>query len=203
MLVETRQDRKRGCGWRKPGGLYLVSDGLATPCGRLPIPLQVCPSCHHGIKPSRGWTWINGDVFAAGSRCLNEPHCGSCPLARHLGMVGLLWIGEKFYATPADWTREVATAGVSRRISALPKNFALGETWVFVAHRKAIRVGAEEFVPGVFHAFKPTAVEYVVKGNESEEKLQAMRERGITPVRVERVEEQPALADMVVTERVQ
>lgn len=118
-------------------------------------------------------------------------------------MVGLLWIGEQYYPTPADWTREAGTIGISRRLSAVPKNFKLGETWVLVAHRKAIRVSANEFAAGVFHAFKPTALEYVVRGNENDAELQALRDRGITPVRIERDEEQPSLAEMPVSESVQ
>ena len=61
MNIQTIvNESERGCGFRKKGGLYLVSEGLAAPCGKLPIPLTVCPVCGQGIKPSRGWTWING-----------------------------------------------------------------------------------------------------------------------------------------------
>lgn len=35
MAVEAR----RGCGYRKAGGLYLVASGMGSPCHRLPIPL--------------------------------------------------------------------------------------------------------------------------------------------------------------------
>ena len=196
MDIEVRRDRKRGCGWRKVGGLYLVASGLSAPCGRLPIPLGVCPTCHAGIKFTRGWAWIDADAIAADSHCLNDPACGPCPLARHLGRAGLLWIGEQFYHRPADWTREAVTMGISRRIGAVPKDFKVGETWVLVAHRKAIRVSATEYAAGIFHAFKPTAIEYVVRGDESDAELQAIRERGITPIRVERLEEQPTLSEM-------
>src|SRR5262249_4554709 len=30
------------------------ADGPSAPCGRLPIPLDVCPTCHGGIHPTRG-----------------------------------------------------------------------------------------------------------------------------------------------------
>lgn len=36
MAIEPR----RGCGYRKMGGLYLVADALGEVCHRLPFPLQ-------------------------------------------------------------------------------------------------------------------------------------------------------------------
>jgi hypothetical protein len=27
VAIEIRHDRQRGCGWRKPGGMYLVAGG--------------------------------------------------------------------------------------------------------------------------------------------------------------------------------
>ena len=93
-MIETRIDEKRGCGWRKPGGLYLIGGKLAAPCGKLPIPLTVCPTCGHGIKPSRGWTWINGKVLAANQACRAAGYCERCPLCDPPEQVGLLWIRE-------------------------------------------------------------------------------------------------------------
>jgi hypothetical protein len=110
--------------------------------------------------------------------------------------VGLLWCGEKFYKTPQDWTREAREQGVSRRISTVPNDFVVGETWVLMAHPKAVRGtnadGAIEYRPGIFQAFKPTAIEYVVRGDEDERELARKVKRGITLVRIERVEEQQA-----------
>lgn len=193
--IPVRYDRQRGCGWRKEGGLYLVAAGLSQPCGKLPLPLDVCPTCHAGIKPTRGWTWVDGEALTVPRICANALPGGSCqcPLAARLGRVGLLWIGEQFYPTPAHWIHEAQTQGVSRRISAVPKEFKVGETWVFVAHRKVIRQSDGTHTPGIFHAFKPHAVEYIVGGTESVEELDAMRKRGITPVRIERVEREPDL----------
>jgi hypothetical protein len=193
-MIEVRYDRQRGCGWRQPGGKYLIAGGLMVPCGKLPIPLDICPTCHHGIKPTRGWTWVDGDQLAANSVCGMAPHCGHCPLAQPVGKVGLLWIGGQFYPTPGHWIREAQRMGISRRITAVPNSFKLGETWVLVAHRQAIPTEDGKKVPGVFHAFRPTAIEYVVKDFDTPEKLDALRKRGITPVRIERIEAQPELA---------
>ena len=54
MAVEAR----RGCGYRKVGGLYLMGGTGGMPCCKMPIPLHVCPTCHGGIKQTRGWSWI-------------------------------------------------------------------------------------------------------------------------------------------------
>ncbi len=215
MDIQVRHDQKRGCGWRKSGGLYLISGGLAAPCGRLPIPLSVCPTCHSGIKPSRGWTWIDGTTLLKDKACgyAETPHCVICPLHEAPGQVGLLWIGEKHYATPSDFEKEANAQGISRRIPALPNGFKLGETWVWLAHRKAVSkvcptckgVGNEcgcmdedciecngegwLYTAAVFQVFKPTAVEYVVTGKETDSELDHMTKRGITPIHVERIGE--------------
>jgi len=146
MAVEAR----RGCGYRKVGGLYLVSGGAGVPCDRLPIRLDVCPVCSHGFKQSRGWTWVDlfgllgGDHTPCECRPIHDTVAGilgPCPLCQNvkqIGKAGLLWIGEKFYKRPADFVSEGIAMGLSRRISAIPRNFKVGETWVLLAHPKAI-----------------------------------------------------------------
>jgi hypothetical protein len=105
---------------------------------------------------------------------------------------GLLWIGEKYYPTPEHWLHESQRQGVSRRISQVPRDLTIGETWVFVAHRsvtcaKLVLEDGEMCRrpgPAIFHAFKPTAIEYIVRGDERDEELEGLMRRGITPVRV-------------------
>jgi len=199
--MEIRHEKPRGCGRRKPGGLYLVAPGDGVPCCKLPFKLDVCPTCRAGIKPSRGWTWVDGDALLGYAACTDPlPRRTPCPAAQPMGQVGLLWVGEKFYPTPADFTREAADMGISRRIPALPKGFKLGETWVFLAHRKGISMcleaedGTQEevFYPAIFRIFKPTAVEYVVRGDETPGELEKLIDRGITPVKVLPAEEAEA-----------
>ena len=60
-------EAKRGCGYRKVGGIYLVGDGLSAVCDRLPYPLEVCRVCGAGIKPSRGIQWLDGKEFFGGN----------------------------------------------------------------------------------------------------------------------------------------
>lgn len=188
-MIQTRIDSKRGCGWRKAGGTYLMGGRETVACGRLPIPLDRCPTCDHGVKPSRGWTWVNGDALLAPTKCPHAP-CRMCLLGREeLGRCGLLWVGEQHYATPQDFMDEAQRLGVSRKIPAVPNDFKLGETIVLMAHRKAIpNPITGVFRPGIFTVFRPTAIEYVTKGDETEEFLERLEARDITPVRIVRDE---------------
>jgi hypothetical protein len=118
--------------------------------------------------------------------------CGDCPIADgRIQEVGLIWVGEKFYPTAHSFADEANRMGISRRISAIPRKFKLGETWVALAHRKAIEALPDPKA-GIFHIFKPVAIEYVVKPDDSEEKLEKLEKRGLTLVRVIPVEEQKA-----------
>lgn len=199
MEIETKIESRRGCGWRKKGGLYLVCNERPSVCGRLPIPLDVCPTCGAGFKPSRGWTWIDANrllkAVAKKKKC-RVPHCGVCPVTLIMKghdhqMAGLIWVGEKFYRTPAHFEHEAVLMGICRRIPAVPKNFELHFTYVMLAHRKAIQkkfiFGKKpKFTPGIFSIFFPTAIEVVCDGTESEEEIENYRKRGLTPVIVKR-----------------
>jgi hypothetical protein len=205
-MIQDRFDKIRGCGWRKPGGLYLVTPRLNAPCCKLPLPLTVCPCCGEGIRLARGWTWVNLNALFPHKRC--ESELMQCPLKNvghlhtppeHFNRVGLIRIGEKYYPEVSDFLEESAELGVSRRITAVPKGFVLGETWVALAHKKAVtttlldisevdgfRIEGSSTIhtPGIFTVFKPTAIEYITTGEETEEVLQNLIERGITPVRI-------------------
>jgi hypothetical protein len=191
--IPTRVDACRGCGWRKPGGLYLIAGAPSEPCPLLPVALHVCPTCGEGLKPARSWTWVDADELLG--LPLDHPACppehtARCPLGRRLGPAGLLWIGEAFYATPRAFMEEATRLGISRRITAVPRDFQPGRTWVLCAHRSAIPPAAAGADPtaAVFTLFRPTAVEYVVRGDETDAELERLVKRGIQPVRVERAE---------------
>lgn len=110
-------------------------------CDRLPIPLEICPVCKHGIKQTRGYTWVHVEELVGGLHpdCKDDFPCPLCMTPDTLGLAGLLWIGERFYKTPADFDREADALGISRRISAIPRGFHVGETWILFAHPRAIR----------------------------------------------------------------
>lgn len=201
----------RGCGYRKAGGIYLISEGVSVPCPALPLEVSRCPCCDAGIKPTRSWAWFNPSLFfkfPCPASCERYQERGRCePFAQE--RAGILWIGGKYYKTPADWTREAREMGVSRRISQVPKDLVVSETWVFVGHREAIvkpcgcaKDGAPELgcedcggvgevkSPGVFHAFQPARVEKVVDEGIEQKEVDKLLERGITPVVVHRVDKQ-------------
>jgi len=204
--IRISYEAKRGCGYRKAGGIYLVTEGSGRFCGALPIELSVCPACHQGIHPARGWTWIDLQKIRNNKPCVQSKgpdYCNSCPFFS-ITEAGLIWVGEKYYKNPAEFSLEADAMGISRRISQLPKRFKLGETWVALAHKKVIRVLDESTVrpdalpgeldvsykPGIFHIFKPSAIEYVVKEDDSEEKLERLEKRGFTLVKVVPKEQQ-------------
>lgn len=217
-MIRTSTEAARGCGYRVPGGLYLVAGELTEPCPRLPLPLDRCPHCGQGIGPARGWTWITPSVLFPAQEHGTVEHNAHCPLGRptaarlvEAGLeplsyhrtgerAGLIWVGEKFYSTPDAFMDEAAQMGVSRRIKAVPMGFEIGKDWVYLGHRKAINAvevtgdpedpdARDTFYPGVITLFKPTAIEYVVKGTETQDELDALEKRGISLVKVERAEE--------------
>lgn len=164
MAVEP----KRGCGYRKIGGLYMVSGGVMVPCDRLPFELNVCPCCGEGIKQARGWTWItpydllegdhdsdafftDDDVPRDYSECRDDMDCPVCFPSNSFkrededgnwifdGKAGLIWIGKAHYKTPRDFMEEGAALGISRRVNSIPNDFELGKTWIFLAHPEAVK----------------------------------------------------------------
>jgi len=220
MNVTLSTESARGCGFRKPDktgvGIYLVAPGMGYPCARLPLPLHACPTCSGGIKPSRSWTWIEPrKLFASAPHCPLEPlvsvsqiagikgkrqlavECRVCfaghamPEGRH----GLLWIGEGFYKTPQNFLAEAQRMGVSRKVSAVPKGFNLGETVVYLAHRLAITVPVAERVPGeptekpgVFAIFKPAGIDLVIDDEKNvPERAEKLAEQIGTGARIVKV----------------
>ena len=143
MAVET----KRGCGYRRVGGLYLVGGGLSAPCDRMPYPLDRCRTCGGGVKFTRGHAWLQPDFFSVHvapkhpldtrQECLDSSPCPVCHNRDDFGSHLLLWIGRSHYS-PDAFLLESLNLGVSRRIAALPKGLVLGETWVLLAHLDAV-----------------------------------------------------------------
>lgn len=218
MAVEA----KRGCGFRKVGGIYMVGGGIGIPCDRLPFELTVCSCCGQGIKQARGWTWVDVAKLFQGPHVIEKTpngdpcECSSaCPLCRHpetMGRAGLLWVGEKFYKTPGQFVKEGVELGFSRRIKAVPQGFKIGETWVLLAHAKAVldaevdpellanlkdKIASgeipQEFAeqaslksiekPGIFYVWLPQRIEKIVlESTRNTEEIKALEKRGITPV---------------------
>lgn len=148
MPAKISVEGKRGCGYRKVGGLYIVTGGIGRACGRLPMELSICPTCNGGIHPVRSWTWIDPNPLFEPIQCLSDPAaCSFCPVGpaeiEKNDRMGLLWIGTSFYPTPEEFLEEASRMGVSRRIPALPKGFEIGKTWVLLGHRRCFEDDCE------------------------------------------------------------
>jgi hypothetical protein len=187
MAIEAR----RGCGYRKVGGLYLCSGGEDSwsGCCQLPIFLDICPTCHGGIKPSRGWQWVDPRPWLGKGCKLNSIHCPLSPMSSVVlgARVGLLWVGAEYYPTPNDFTNEIARMGVSRRIRAVPKGIELGRTWVWFAHPKVwFNVETNKWIGGVFSCFRPRRIEQIVTETQwlDRDFMQKLDDRGISAVMV-------------------
>lgn len=201
VVVEGR----RGCGFRKVGGSYLRSDGPVGSCGKLPIELSVCPCCGGGIKLSRMHQWVDADQLLSPykDRPCASGRCETCPINKTInGGIGkalLVTVGEKYYPTVGDFVQESVKMGISRRLAGgqVPRGFKVGETWVLLAHRKAIveaKFGETvRYKSGLFGMFLPSRIEIVVDGTESDEVIERYLERGLTPVLVKPAEEQLSL----------
>ena len=181
--ITTKHEHARGCGFRKQGGKYMISDGVAVACFKLPIPLTYCPCCGAGIKFTRGFQWIGKEIPEA-AKCTKAGCKGCVPFDGSVDKFGLMWVGERYYS-PSSFIQEAASRGVSKRITAIPKGFELGSTWILLAHKKAVfNEEKKEMDAGIFYCFRPTAMEYVVKGTETEEELEAIEKQGFDLIEV-------------------
>lgn len=209
--IHSSVEGARGCGYRRAGGIYLVAGGLSEPCPKLPIELHACPTCGGGIHQTRGFTWILPDPLLDPGPHGSDQHDRVCPLGGDATerwwaqgeRAGLIWIGAQFYPTPEAFMQEATEMGVSRRISQVPRGFKVGETWIALAHPHAVAGECEHGAPaghpcpncpyyksagewhgGVITFFRPQAIEYVIKSDETEEELDALEKRGFRLVRV-------------------
>ena len=181
MAIEPR----RGCGYRKVGGLYLVSGGVWASCDRLPIEIGACPVCGHGLQFTRALTEINPfRLWGDHQDCRDTFICHAC--RPDDGVAYVMGVGERYY-TPQNFITEGNMMGVCKRIPYIPKNMVLGQTWVYLSHHKLIYVGKENgkdvYKQGIFAAFRPERVEMLLwKRQATKKKLKELEKRGITPV---------------------
>jgi len=187
---------RRGCGYRYVGKLYLVGKGISVGCHRLPLEIpDACPVCGAKIKFHRGIQRIDFRRIFGGCKEIDKDYpCHiTCPVCNPPGHGWLMWVGSKFYPRTIDFVEEAERIGISKAIARLPGDFKLGEDWVYLAHKKAVRKKVEDKttltgykevdLPGIFYAFKPERVEMLVRESEAtEEKLKELQEKGITPV---------------------
>jgi len=116
--------------------------------------------------------------------------------SQEIGQAGLIWIGESHYPTVRHFQEEAERMGISRRIRSVPKDFVLGETYILLAHKKAIinegevpeYIGEVEYSPGIFRIFRPTRIEVIVDGTEDDDVIEGYLKRGLVPVLIEKIE---------------
>jgi hypothetical protein len=176
-------EAKRGCGYREIGGMYLCGDGLWANCDRLPLPVGKCPTCSEGIKFPRSPVEINplklfGEHMIPdgtdehGVECTvkcpdHEWHCHVCEPLNEIAFI--FGVGEKFY-TPQSFSFEAATMGVSKRIGRIPHGFKIGQSWIYLVHKKAILTGTKK-VPkldkdgNMEHYTRPNKVRGIAAGD--------------------------------------
>jgi hypothetical protein len=96
-----------------------------------------------------------------------------------------MWAGSAHYPTAESYILEAAELGVSKRVSAIPKGIKPG-VWCFIAHRKAVPwiPGGPPVGPGVIHVFKVSSLDYIVRGDETEDQIERLEKRGLRLVRV-------------------
>ncbi len=130
-------EAQRGCGYRKVGALYLVSDGIWVGCDRLPYELKACPVCGAGIHLTRSMTAINPfELFGMHDQiedvrtgitthgikevvCQDEHRpCKMCDPTNELAYIQ--FVGKQFYS-PISFVDEANKMGVSNRIAQIPK----------------------------------------------------------------------------------
>jgi len=207
MSVEER----RGCGFRKVGGMYLCGEFISSPCDRMPFPLNTCPVCGQGIKVSRGFTQVNPyRLWGIHQDCkdLYRP-CFLCDPQDEPAYI--MRIGEKYYKTPHDFVKEALAMGISKRIPFIPKGLELGKTVLYLAHPKACEIKESAVLQqamaiveetqtnqprlletekvtnalGIFCAFIPKRVEKLIWESElTDEKREQLEKRGITPISI-------------------
>lgn len=200
-MIKFRYEKEieRGCGKRELGGMYLVGEGIAIPCDRLPYNIVLCPTCGGGLHQQRNFQWVDWHKYAGkhdSCKC-KAPNCPICKPVEGVRKYGLLWVGERSY-TPESFIEEAIKHGVSKRIPWVPKELKLGETWILLAHPDAgvittkskqkkldgDQVEEKEKHPAVFYVFKPKRVEKLVRENTPEPELNKLVKAGITPVLV-------------------
>jgi hypothetical protein len=195
---------KRGCGYRKVGGLYLVGTGISVPCDMLPLEIKECECCGYEIPFTRAFLWLRRKYIIHYSSSHDKLKCScirnyhKCPICTpeqyNLDKYGLMWVGSQYY-TPESFIKEAQTMGVSKRIAKIPKDLKLGETWVLLAHPKVPFNSSIQNTPlksepvykkAIFYAFIPQRIEMLIwKSEATTEKIRKLEEQGITPIIVD------------------
>ncbi len=180
---------QRGCGERKPGGLYIFCGGAQLACYRFPMALpEACPCCGEELRQMRSVRMI--DPMKLWGNCTDNTH--PCHRYQCFGCfppdkAGLMWVGKEYYS-PEHFIMEANSYGVSKRIPAIPKNLKIGDK-LFLVHNEALpEKNADgtkcENRTGVFYAATITEFHKILTEKQANdpEYIDDLIEKGITPV---------------------
>jgi len=198
-------EEKRGCGWRKVGGAYLVGEGLTVTCDALPLDLEPCGECGYTVPFSRGIQEIHLGYLTSkvekaherqGGLCRDEFPCPICGSGLP-GKIFLMFVSQEYY-TPESFISEARKLGVSKRIApqCLPKNFLLGRDWIFLAHKRVSFRAYDgssgwkgDVKRGIFYAFRPQRIEMLLWKDtlreNFESEVQEWEKKGFTVVLID------------------
>lgn len=179
------------------GWVRLNPRRLLRECGDEVI---ACPQCGEQMEKANEFAerkfvniWLCKDCRIAIKRHPEPCSCDiHCPVCHPPEKAFMLWVGEKYYPTPHDFAIEAEKLGVSKAVPSIPRDFELGKTLVYLAHRKAVDlyienkntlVGYEmKKHSGIFMAFRPTHFEILIKESDykaKKEEYDKLEERGI------------------------
>lgn len=183
--IHTSHERARCCGFRKKG-LYLMADKPSV-CHMFPVPTAPCKCCGMENKPRIAISLFpTRFLFPDPPTCTRKeagdpdtPCCGFVDEIMSQERYAVDWVGAKNYPNPGDFLKEAAVMGISRRIAKLPDEFKVGSDKVIIAHAKTF-----DGKPGYIGTYTPTHIEYVVGGDETQEELEAMEDKGVRLVEV-------------------
>lgn len=195
LNVTNIKIKERACGKRIPGGLYFIGDVPEDDLnGWLP---RAC-RCKCGVKFLKGsrnvQKFIPYDAYPELRPESKDPRKFASFKPEEETYV--VTIGVNNYPTVEDYINEAKEQGISCYVKELLRGFKVGISWIFLLHpncfrREVIQDEGELFAkpktvkePGIIAVFKPKAIQYVCKGDESDEFLLGLAEKGVTPVNV-------------------
>ena len=181
MAVEA----KRGCGYRKVGGTYMVSAIGLQACDRLPFELTVCDCCGEGYRASRSLREVSPYLLFKGRHdpCGCSQTCYICnpkwPRNEDQHSDYLEWVGGSYYKNPELFIEEANSLGISRRLKGgIPRRMVVGKSIVLLAHRDILfqrkkeqggiqrRGWLFEKGKGVFSAFVVNSLQHICTESE-------------------------------------
>jgi len=187
-------EQKRGCGYRKVGGLYLVGGNVGDPCDRLPMAIIPCPTCGEEPRFNRAMSKINPlrifGLHEEQEACTDMVPGNYDPICSPSDVAYLMWVGKEY--TPTTFMVEARQMGVSKRVHQIPKDFQLGIDWVWLAklqlipsEGKTLALDSNErgYGAGIFSIFKPSAIEKIITESQATAgEVETLKEQGIVAV---------------------